>query len=154
MAVKIRLARRGRNHYATYRIAVADQRFSPTGRFLQQIGHYDPNQKPPLLKIDEASAIEWMLKGAQVSDTVRGLFGRQGILEKFEQVKAGKSFEEATGTVIPWKEKNKKLSKKAREKAKAKEEQVEAEKAEAPAEEAKAEETASKEAETKTAEKA
>ncbi len=137
MAVTIRLARAGRNHYACYRISVADSHKAATGKFLQQIGHYDPNQTPPALKIEEEAAVNWLMKGATMSETVETLFKRAGVLERFKQVKSGKAFEETEATAKAFDTKKDKPSKKAIAKKKAKEE-AEAkakEEAAAPAEE-------------------
>ncbi len=127
MSVVIRLSRQGRKHLPIYRIAVADSRNKPQGKFLQHIGHYDPNQNPPVLKVDEPAAIKWMQTGAKPSETVHTLFRRAGLMDKFIQVKAGKTLEEAAGAVRTWKPRTK-LHKKAKE-AQAKERE-EAEKAE------------------------
>src|SRR5580704_3454739 len=90
MAVVIRLARMGHRHKPFYRISVADSRSAATGKFLEQIGHYDPNQNPPVVKVNEASALKWLKQGARPSDTVRSLFHRQGIMEKSQLVIKGK----------------------------------------------------------------
>jgi small subunit ribosomal protein S16 len=74
LAVVIRLARMGKTHKPFYRITVADSRASATGKFLEQIGHYDPSLNPPDIKVNEASALKWLKNGAQPSDTVRSLF--------------------------------------------------------------------------------
>jgi small subunit ribosomal protein S16 len=88
--VVIRLARMGKTHKPFYRITVADSRAAATGKFLEQIGHYDPNQHPPVIKVDETAALKWIKNGAQPSDTVRALFYRQGILEKSALIRNGK----------------------------------------------------------------
>ncbi len=120
MATIIRLARFGRKHYPTYRITVADSRRRPTGRFLEQIGHYNPNTTPPTFEVKEESAIKWLMIGAQMSKTMQTLLFRSGTLEKFAQVKAGKSFEEATSTPQEWPTKAKKKSRKTIEREKQK----------------------------------
>lgn len=120
MAVVIRLARMGKTHKPFYRITVADSRAAATGKFLEQIGHYDPNQNPPAIKVDEASALKWLKNGAQPSDTVRSLFYRQGILEKSVLVSKGKA---AADAPLKAREslqaKKPKVHKKAKEKAEA-----------------------------------
>lgn len=95
MAVVIRLARMGKTHKPFYRITVADSRRAATGKFLEQIGHYDPNLNPPVIKVDEASALKWLKNGAQPSDTVRTLFYRQGLMEKAALGAAGKAAAES-----------------------------------------------------------
>jgi small subunit ribosomal protein S16 len=96
---------------------VANSRKPATGKFLEQIGSYDPNQRPPTIKIDEARAIYWLSNGAQLSDTVHSIFRHTGVMEKFEQVKAGKPLEEATASVIEWPKNKRKIHKKKKEKA-------------------------------------
>jgi small subunit ribosomal protein S16 len=91
LAVVIRLARKGSCHKPFYRITVADSRSAATGKFLQQIGHYDPNQNPPVMKVDEASALQWMRNGARPSDTVKSLFHRHGLMEKSRLIEKGKA---------------------------------------------------------------
>jgi len=80
----------GHRHKPFYRISVADSRSAATGKFLEQIGHYDPNQNPPVVKVNEASALKWLKQGARPSDTVRSLFHREGIMEKSQLVIKGK----------------------------------------------------------------
>ena len=73
MAVKIRLRRMGAKKAPFYRIVVADSRFPRDGRFIEEIGYYDPTQEPALVKIDMEKANEWIKKGAQPTDTVKRL---------------------------------------------------------------------------------
>lgn len=115
MSVVIRLSRQGHRHRPFYRISVADQRKAATGKFLQHIGYYDPAANPPVLKVDEPSAIKWMKVGAQPSDTVRSLFHHQGIMEKFAKIKQGKATVESASKAISWKAKKPKLHKKKKE---------------------------------------
>lgn len=120
MAVVIRLARMGKTHKPFYRITVADSRAAATGKFLEQIGHYDPNLNPPAIKIDEASALKWIKNGAQPSDTVRSLFYRAGILEKSVLTAKGKAAADAAlKTRESYQAKKPKVHKKAKEKAEA-----------------------------------
>ena len=131
MPVVIRLSRQGHRHRPFFRIAVADSRKAATGKFLQHIGYYDPNQNPPVLKVDEPSAMKWLQVGAQPSDTVRSLFSREGIMDKLAQVKAGKkTAAETVGKSTPWKKKKPKLHKKKKEEI-AKEKEASAKAAEA-----------------------
>ncbi|RPF46794.1 30S ribosomal protein S16 [Thermodesulfitimonas autotrophica] len=80
MAVKIRLKRIGAKKQPRYRIVVADARSPRDGRFIEEIGYYNPVADPAELKIDEARAREWLARGAQPTDTVRALLARTGIL--------------------------------------------------------------------------
>lgn len=91
MAVVIRLARMGHTHKPFYRITVADSRSAATGKFLEQIGHYDATLNPPAVKVNEASALKWIKNGARPSDTVKSLFHRQGIMEKAQLIAKGKA---------------------------------------------------------------
>lgn len=87
MAVKIRLKRMGAKRNPFYRIVVADSRSPRDGRLIEQIGTYNPVAEPVMLKIDEEKALDWMTKGAKPSDTVRNLFSKQGIMQKFHDSK-------------------------------------------------------------------
>jgi len=80
--VKIRLARAGRTHDAFYRIVAADQRYSKDGRYLEQIGYYDPDKGLENAVIDEELAIKWIKNGAQFSDTIKAMFKAKGLIEK------------------------------------------------------------------------
>jgi len=80
LAVKIRLKRIGAKKQPRYRIVVADARSPRDGRFIEEIGYYNPVADPAELKIDEARAREWLARGAQPTDTVRALLARTGIL--------------------------------------------------------------------------
>ncbi len=119
MAVVIRLARMGKTHKPFYRISVADSRAAATGKFLEQIGHYDPNVNPPAIEVNEESAIKWMKNGARPSDTVRSLFYRQGIMEKFALVSQGKGEGADLKARESLQAKKPKVHKKAKEKAEA-----------------------------------
>ena len=80
MAVKIRLARRGRKKAATYDIVVADARAPRDGRFIEKLGTYDPNTNPATIKYDADRAFYWMMTGAQPTDTVRAMLSYRGVL--------------------------------------------------------------------------
>ncbi len=69
----IRLKRMGAKKKPFYRVVVSDSRSTPTGRFIDTLGHYNPCTEPPEVVIDREKAQEWVSKGAQVSDTVRSL---------------------------------------------------------------------------------
>ncbi len=79
MAVKIRLKRMGAKKNPFYRIIVADARSPRDGRFIEEIGTYDPNAEPSAFKIDEESAKKWLANGAQPTDIVGKLFKQAGI---------------------------------------------------------------------------
>ncbi|MCH5171223.1 MAG: 30S ribosomal protein S16 [Erysipelotrichales bacterium] len=82
MAVKIRLTRTGRHKDPSYRIVAADSRFPRDGRYIELLGTFDPLAKENQAKIDEEKAIKWIHEGAQLSDTVRALFSKAGIIAK------------------------------------------------------------------------
>ena len=73
MAVKIRLRRMGQKKAPFYRIVVADSRYPRDGRFIEEIGTYDPNREPSAISFNEEAAKKWLANGAQPTDTVRGL---------------------------------------------------------------------------------
>ncbi|BAM47656.1 MAG: 30S ribosomal protein S16 [Amphibacillus sp.] len=87
MAVKIRLKRMGSKRNPFYRVVVADSRSPRDGRIIEQIGTYNPVVNPAEVKLDEDKALDWMAKGAQPSDTVRNLFSKEGIMQKFHDQK-------------------------------------------------------------------
>ena len=80
--VKIRLKRMGMRKNPFYRVVVADERSPRDGRFIDEIGYYDPMKKPSLINIDKEKALDWMQKGAQPTDSARSLLKRAGVLEK------------------------------------------------------------------------
>lgn len=82
MAVRIRLRRMGAKKAPFYRIVVADSRSPRDGRFIEEIGYYDPLKDPAVIKVNEEKALDWMRKGAQLSDTVRAIFRKAGVLQK------------------------------------------------------------------------
>ena len=73
MAVKIRLRRMGAKKAPFYRVVVADSRYPRDGRFIEEIGTYDPTKEPSVIKIDTEKAQKWMENGAQPTDTVKKL---------------------------------------------------------------------------------
>ncbi|MFM9413124.1 30S ribosomal protein S16 [Peptococcus simiae] len=79
MATKIRLKRMGAKKKPFYRIVVADSRAPRDGRFIEEIGYYDPNKNPADIKVDAEKAQKWLSTGAQPSDTVRSLFKKVGV---------------------------------------------------------------------------
>ena len=80
MAVKIRLRRMGQKKAPFYRIIVADSRSPRDGRFIEEIGYYDPTKEPSVVKIDADKAKEWIGKGAQPTDTAKAILKKEGIL--------------------------------------------------------------------------
>ncbi|NTW71988.1 MAG: 30S ribosomal protein S16 [Eubacteriaceae bacterium] len=82
MAVKIRLKRMGAKKNPFYRIVVADSRSPRDGRFIEEIGYYNPVSEPVQFKVESEKAKKWLSVGAQPSDTVKALFKKNGIIEK------------------------------------------------------------------------
>lgn len=80
MAVKIRLRRMGAKKSPFYRIVVADSRYPRDGRFIEEIGYYNPLKEPVELKIDAEKAKKWISNGAQPTDTVKALLKKNEIL--------------------------------------------------------------------------
>ena len=78
--VKIRLRRLGAKKAPFYRIAVADSRYPRDGRFIEEIGTYHPLTDPATVNVDADRAQEWIKKGAQPTDTVRGILKKAGVL--------------------------------------------------------------------------
>lgn len=91
MAVRIRLKRMGAKKRPFYRVVVANSRSPREGRFIEEIGYYNPVASPAVTKLDEEKALDWLRKGAQPSDTVKDIFRRTGILQKFEELKRNKA---------------------------------------------------------------
>jgi small subunit ribosomal protein S16 len=81
MAVKIRLRRMGAKKAPFYRVVVADSRSPRDGKFIEEIGYYNPIAEPADIKIDAEKAKKWIANGAQPSDTVRSLLKKAGIIE-------------------------------------------------------------------------
>ena len=81
MSVKIRLKRIGAKKNPFYRVVVADSRYPRDGRFIEEIGTYNPLVNPPEIKIDAEAARKWMSNGALPTDTVRALLRKSGALE-------------------------------------------------------------------------
>lgn len=79
MAVKIRLKRMGQKKAPFYRIVVADARSPRDGRFIEEIGYYNPCKEPNELKVDKEAAEKWLKNGAQPTDTVKDLLKKVGV---------------------------------------------------------------------------
>lgn len=82
MATKIRLQRHGRKGYAFYSIVVADSKAPRDGRFIEKLGTYNPNTDPATVDLNFDSALNWVLTGAQPTDTVRTILSREGVYLK------------------------------------------------------------------------
>lgn len=80
MAVKIRLRRMGAKKAPFYRVVVADSRYPRDGRFIEEIGYYDPTKEPAIVNIDADKAKKWIGNGAQPTDTVKALLKKNGVL--------------------------------------------------------------------------
>jgi small subunit ribosomal protein S16 len=97
MPVKIRLTRRGRKKAPFYHIVIADSRAPRDGRFIESIGKYNPNTNPATIELDFDKALDWLLKGAQPTDTCRAILSYKGVMMKkhlLEGVKKGAFTEE------------------------------------------------------------
>lgn len=81
MAVKIRLKRMGQKKAPFYRIVVSDARSPRDGRFIDEIGYYDPTKEPSVVKVDEEAAKKWLSNGAQPTETVSKLFKNANIVK-------------------------------------------------------------------------
>ncbi|AZQ64090.1 30S ribosomal protein S16 [Flammeovirga pectinis] len=106
MAVKIRLARRGRKRRPIYNVVVADSRSPRDGRFIEKLGTYNPNTNPATIDIDPDTAAKWLLDGAQPTDTARMVLSKAGAMyKKHLQVgvrKGAKTQEEADKLFDAW----------------------------------------------------
>ena len=80
MAVKIRLRRMGAKKAPFYRIVVADSRYPRDGRFIEEIGTYNPVETPSEIKVDAEKAKQWIANGAQPTDTVKAILKKEGVL--------------------------------------------------------------------------
>jgi small subunit ribosomal protein S16 len=87
--VRIRLRRMGTSKLAYYRIVAADSRKAQDGRFLENLGYYDPLRRPQEIRVDEARMFDWMKRGAQVSETVRSILRRTGSWARWHAMQAG-----------------------------------------------------------------
>ncbi|KAB2954432.1 30S ribosomal protein S16 [Heliorestis acidaminivorans] len=88
MATRIRLKRMGMKKKPFYRVVVADSRSPRDGRFIEEIGYYNPIKEPAEISIDEEKALKWLQNGAQPSDTVRALLTKAGVIQKWTESKA------------------------------------------------------------------
>jgi len=157
MAVKIRLARRGRKKRAMYDVVIADARAPRDGRFIEKIGTYNPNVDPAAINIDNDRAFKWLMDGAQPTDTVKAMLSYRGLmLKKHLQIgviKGALKQEEADKKWEAWvADKEAKITGKTEELAKAKADAKKAKlEAEAKVSAARAEALAAKKAEEEAA---
>lgn len=82
MAVKIRLARHGKKGFAFYHIVAADSRAPRDGKFIEKLGVYNPNTNPATIDLNFEKALDWLLKGAQPTDTCRAILSYKGVMYK------------------------------------------------------------------------
>ena len=90
MAVKLRLLRMGAKKKPFYRVVAADSRTKRDGKYIELVGTYNPVTNPADIQINEEVALKWLNEGAIPTDTVRSLFSKQGIMEKFHNQKNSK----------------------------------------------------------------
>jgi small subunit ribosomal protein S16 len=104
--VKIRLARRGRKKLAMYDVVVADARAPRDGRFIEKLGTYNPLTNPATIDISDERAFQWLMNGAQPSDTVKAMLSYRGVmLRKHLQIgviKGALTQEQADGKLADW----------------------------------------------------
>lgn len=145
MAVKIRLARRGRKKLAKFDVVVTDSRSPRDGKFIEKIGTYDPLTIPATIKLDEDRAFAWLMNGAQPSDTVKAMLSYRGVMLKrhlqIGVVKGAITQEQADQKLAEWKsQKEQKIESKKENVSKTKQEAAKARKeAESKIREARAE---------------
>ena len=90
MAVKLRLKRMGAKNAPFYRVVAADARSPRDGRFIEELGYYNPKTEPATVSLKEEAILAWLNNGAQPTDTVRSLLSKAGIMTKFAEQKQGK----------------------------------------------------------------
>ncbi|MFY9174137.1 MAG: 30S ribosomal protein S16 [Peptococcia bacterium] len=85
MATRIRLRRMGAKKNPFYRLVVADSRSPRDGRFIEEIGYYDPTKEPVVLEVNEERALYWLKTGAQPSETAKSLLNKAGVMAKLSE---------------------------------------------------------------------
>ena len=85
--LKIRLRRMGMKKAPFYRFVVAEATAPRDGRFVEELGFYNPTKNPAIVQIDEEKALKWLSNGATPTETVRSLFSKAGIIKKFDEAK-------------------------------------------------------------------
>jgi len=143
LSVRLRLRRMGKKKQPFYRIVAIDSRVKRDGRYLENLGYYNPIKDPIELKVNAERALYWLQTGAQPSDTVRSLFRKTGVMLRFDLIKRGKSESEIESEVKKWEEQQAERLKKLE----AARTQAERDKAKAEAKKAKEEEKAKAKAE-------
>lgn len=118
MAVKIRLTRIGRHKDPIYRIVAADHKYARDGRYIEQVGYYDPSKGIENATLNEELVIKWLNQGAQYSDTIKAILTNKGLIKKAKENR-GEVLKKAkvTKTASPKKEETKKAGKKKIEEA-------------------------------------
>jgi len=145
MAVKIRLARRGRKKLARYDVVVTDSRSPRDGRFIEKIGTYNPLTNPAAIELNDEKAFEWLMKGAQPSDVVKAMLSYRGVMMRrhlqIGVIKGAINQEAADKKLADWKtEKDTKIQSKRENLTKSKQDAAKARKdAETKVKEARAE---------------
>jgi small subunit ribosomal protein S16 len=119
MSVKIRLQRRGRKKLPLYHIVIADSRSPRDGRFIENIGSYNPLTRPATIEIDRDKAFDWLMKGAEPTDTVRAILKFKGVMYRKHLnrgvTKGAMTQEEADAKYMAWvDEKEAKIAKRAK----------------------------------------
>lgn len=90
LMVKLRLRRMGKKGQPFYRIVAADSRAPRDGKFIEEIGTYNPVKEDSPVTLNKEAALEWLKKGAQPSDTVRSILSREGVMKAFHEYRQGK----------------------------------------------------------------
>ena len=92
MAVKIRLTRIGRHKDPIYRIVAADHKYARDGRYIEQVGYYDPSKGIENATVNEELVIKWLNQGAQYSDTIKAILTNKGLIKKAKETKSDKDY--------------------------------------------------------------
>lgn len=87
MALKIRLKRMGMKKAPFYRFVVAEATSPRDGRFVEEVGYYNPTTDPATLKLEEEKVLKWLANGATPTDTVRSILSKAGVMKKFDESK-------------------------------------------------------------------
>lgn len=101
MATRIRLSRVGRKKQPSYRIVVIDKQKARDGRFVELLGHYDPQTEPVTIKVNQEKALAWLAKGATPSETVRSLLKKAGVFEAADAAPTPDATPAPEATLVP-----------------------------------------------------
>ena len=101
MATRIRLSRVGRKKQPSYRIVVIDKQKARDGRFVELLGHYDPQTEPVTIKVNQEKALAWLAKGATPSETVRSLLKKAGVFEAADAAPTPDAAPAPEATLVP-----------------------------------------------------